>query len=630
MSAIAALWHLDGRPIDPASSAAIETSVGHFGSRPCGSWRSGSVALHCGVLRITPEDAFEKQPLLSADGGLVLVGDARLDDRDGLADALGLPSVGRSSWPDSALLLRSYERWGRGCFAHLLGAFALVLWDTRERTLTLATDPMGERCLFLARSDRRVAVASSPKALLALPGMERRLNEEMLVATALRLPPPRSTFYAGIDLLEAGHAMEIRADRTTARRYWSLEPGATRRLPRPEDYVEAARELLQNAVSARLRSAKPVGAFMSGGLDSTAVAVTASRARSRLPVYTAVPRPGFRAPAGSRLLVDESPFVEAIRAQHPKLDVHYVDTSANSFDRVLERSLDVTDQPIVGVFNQIWWTAILDRAREAGLGVLLEGQYGNVTLSWRGEPSLGRLVAATPASQWLGLIAGRVRRRGIDGTLRNGILPWLLPPWLRREREIIDRAIGRRPSPLIGPRRIDPHEVRRFASRAARFRDGSRQRRLRLMPISGQASRQAWRADTGIEIRDPFADRRIVEFCWSVPLQEYERDGLDRSLARRMLAGELPDEVVFNRRRIVQSADWVERFDSLQDYFRREIDRLASVEAVGRFVDVAAMRHLLSKWPGPEIAPDGGEEFRTSFTRALSFARFIAMIETPG
>src|SRR4051794_11064981 len=130
MSAIFGLVHLDKRPVDVEEVASMAAALAMYERDGGGQWRQGAIGLGQRLLCVTPEDAFEQQPHISADGKLIMVADGRIDNRSELIEKLRI-SLPASQLADGALILHAYERWGRDCVHHLIGAFTIALWDAR-------------------------------------------------------------------------------------------------------------------------------------------------------------------------------------------------------------------------------------------------------------------------------------------------------------------------------------------------------------------------------------------------------------------------------------------------------------------------------------------------------------------
>src|SRR2546425_624531 len=247
----------------------------HRGPDGTGAWREGPVALGHGMLHTTPESLREQQPLVGTRGDLVLAADARIDNRGELCSLLPAPSDAT----DAELILAAYERWGEHCPEHLLGDFAFAIWDGRTERLFCARDHFGVKPLYYHhRPGRLFAFASEIKGLLALADIPRRLNETRVAAYLVPLFEDKEvTFYEEILRLPPAHRLTVNRDGARTERYWALDPGHELRLGSDEAYAEAFRELFTDAVRCRLRSAFPVGAMLSGGLDSSSIVCVARR-----------------------------------------------------------------------------------------------------------------------------------------------------------------------------------------------------------------------------------------------------------------------------------------------------------------------------------------------------------------
>lgn len=170
---------------------------------------------------------------------------------------------------DTECIVHSWEEWGPACVERFRGMFAFAVWDQRQQQLFLARDRVGKKPLYYARVGSTFIFGSEIKALLEYPGLDRSLDCEALsdYVSLLYVPSPKSIFRS-VRKLAPGHTLLVDANAMRERRYWNLsfQPGSI-----PKDPVAGLREHLHDAVSMRLRSDVPLGAFLSGGLDSSAI-----------------------------------------------------------------------------------------------------------------------------------------------------------------------------------------------------------------------------------------------------------------------------------------------------------------------------------------------------------------------
>lgn len=584
--------------------------------------------------RLLPEDSFDRQPLRSADGRFMLVADLRIDNRDELISYLELGSAAGSQLSDSALLFHGCLAWGRGILTRMIGDFAFALWDGRERTLLLARDTAGERPLHYRRDGGLFAFATMAAPLARLPGTAFDVDEEKIARFVADLPPGgRRSFFAGVSILEPGHCALATSGGTAVERYW--EP---RRRPlhfaRPEQYGEALREQLDAAVSRRLRrSGGLAGSQLSSGLDSSSVATSAAltlAARGeRLLAFTSAPREGFDGPVVAGRLADESGIAAATARLHPNIDHHVVRPSGVSLPKLIETSHRFSGQPVGHVGNNVWWQSINRRAGEAGVSVMLTGEAGNFTISaGLGVDTLADLAGAGSWGRWW-REARMLRRQGDFSWLQmlNATFGSRLP------ESLYARLRGRRPKlpPFVaaGWRESMRRQLESSGWDVSPPREAAERRWKMLRTADPGNYRKRSLAEWGIEERDPTNDRRLVEFCFSLPPEALLDGGVRRPALRRALAGRVPDSVLDQRLRGQQMPDWYEqiRGEEVQAFARAE----AESGLAGSMIDLQAVNEVARAWP----TSGWGERpviylYRMHLLRTLAAASFVSSVRRGG
>ncbi|HEV7877059.1 asparagine synthase-related protein, partial [Bradyrhizobium sp.] len=412
MSAIFGFAQRDGKPASAETLGAMDRASADWGPDGTGSWLEGPCALGQRLLHTTPESAFETMPLTSRQGNIVLVAAARLDNRADLFGALGVPQAERATMSDGALILRAYERWGEQTPARLLGDWAFAAWDRQRQRLFVARDQYGVTALYYYASPRLVAFASCHAALLASPGVPRRLNELHVAEIFFGWPGDgTATLWEDVRRLPPAHCVSISASGVAVREYWRLQDAPEIRLGSDGSYLEQFRALYDEAVRCRLRSQRPLGSTLSAGLDSSSVTALAARELRlqgrQLVAFTAAPRDGepHSHQAAGQHLVDEWPLAcEAAAhigvAEHVKVGGE----NASPLD-ALEHTLAIHSEPAPAALGHYWVHSMLTSARQRGIGTLLVGQFGNGTVSWSGG-SLAHLHLAARSwpRLWLELI----------------------------------------------------------------------------------------------------------------------------------------------------------------------------------------------------------------------------------
>jgi len=248
-----------------------------------------------------------------------------------------------------------------------------------------------------------------------------------------------------------------------------------------------------------------------------------------------------------------------------------------------------------------WLTALMAQAQKQGLGAMLTGQGGNATVSWSGRPE-PPLFDYLLKRQW-GVLSGKLRtppkitRRWLWGAVKRQIVRPLLAP----VRQSVQRFTG--PSDawreysaieVAFAHELDlTREMLRNGHDPTFRRKNARELRLLLLEPGGSIGGQIWYeigGAYGLEVRDPTLDPRVMSFCWSIPPSQYVRDGQDRMLIRRAMAGYLPDRVLWNPRKGRQAADLAERILNHRSELDEALTRLEQSTLACRYVDLPKMR----------------------------------------
>ena len=481
--------------------------------------------------------------------GLTIAADARLDDPEQLREALGLkPRDGRIA--DAALILHAYQRWGRACVERLYGDFAFVVWDAPRRRLFCARDALGARPFYYALNAQRFAFATAMEAVLAAPGVGAELDERR-VSTHLASPWRdfrRRTFFREVLRLAPGHTLTVDAGRlrpVRQRRWWRPEGLPTARGGSAEEHGEGLLEELDRAVRVRLGGG-PVGVELSGGLDSSAVAVLAARELRRRGL---APPPAFswHPPPPEPMPPEWAEGYGRIRsvAAQEGLRLFYYTRVLDDFLRQLSEDHCL---PSAGVGY------LPPLAAGEGVRVLLTGLGGDECVSNTGAGHDFRLLLS---GRWPSLLA-HLRRHGLRPSrevpkMLAGLLhPQLMPGsffwrllrdgrlwsesdcWRLRNYWLIDAQFARRVPPPAVPA-VRMLSVRR--RQLHRLRHGHLITRMEAEVARG--------ARCGLEYRHPLLDRRLVEFALSRPPEAFCGPPT-RFLMRCAVSGLLPGEVCWS------------------------------------------------------------------------------------
>jgi asparagine synthase (glutamine-hydrolysing) len=588
----------------------------HRGPDGIGGWNDGPAGLGHLMLHSTPESLHEKLPLVGAGGDLVITADARIDNWDELIKSLDLNSRPSQEITDSELILLAYERWGEDCPKKLDGDFTFVIWDKRRQLMFCARDHFGMKPFYYYASGRVFAFASEIKGLLALPEVPRRVNETRVADFYANIFEDKEvTFYADILRLPPAHCLVVGRDEVRRWTYWSLDPSRKLRLGSDEEYGEAYRQVFTEAVHARLRSALPVGSTLSGGLDSSSIVCVSREAlrprnNGRLQTFSCI----FDDPAA-----DERRYINVI-LNGGDLEPHNVLATGVSPFTDLDKVLWHLDQPYLGMNLYLHWSMAAS-AREHGVRVLLDGVYGDGTVSW----GFGLMSELARKGRWLALNReARELARTAKIRRRDVLMRFAVKPSAEEARRIWRRLRGRKIDPLITNPLINPDLARRVsledrwatvqADRSHLARD-SREEHWRtlttgLMPLAlelGEAVSAAHRVDW----RGPFLDRRLAEFCLSLPGEQKLHKGWTRVVARRALANIMPDEIRWRRDKGGFEANLLTVFRN-QDSERFEQTALKEGDYLGQYLDMAELAATHHRFLDTPNIADAMTLFRTT------------------
>ncbi len=579
------------------------------------------------------------------DAGLLFAANARLENRAELSGILSIAPAALGGFTDAALLHGLFRRFGAAGVAHPVGAFAFAAWDGKNQRLTLGRDCYGWRPLFFHRGDGFVAFSSDLSLLLSLPFVPRALDEDVVANyLAVNLASPSRTFYRDIERVPSRMLVTITHDAVRREHYWSPDFDAPPPFKTEADYIERARELLDEAVARATEDTPRMAIMTSGGLDSSAVAATAARlgrARS-IACFSVVPPRDFALELAPNWYLSERDKIEALASMHPDLDVQFCEEGElhsrerNPINRFLKLSTPTFCPSNVGAF-----APAQDLIAAGRYQACFDGSKGNLGLSWKGNFSLlsllrkGRFVAFSREF----VATSRRTRRGMFNILKGDVIASAAPLRLRRR---LYRLYGRDPYDVSNFSCLNPSVGRELAQSGAWERAAFDPRfnfsgweparfRARYLFDHNQFSRDGNAASVkslGYEIRSPLAYRPLIEFLLRVPEAFYRKDGVPRAFARKVLADRLPPEILGETRFGAQGVTWFRRLDARRAELGEEVERLEASPLASRLLDVPRMKRILDDWPKDAQAAQARQsEVRFAFERGVHVGQFIRWVE---
>ena len=573
-----------------------------------GVWSEGAVALGHRRLAILDLSEAGAQPMLSADGRWALSYNGELYDAPDHRPALEASGHVFRGSSDTEVLVELIARHGvAGALERVEGIFAFAAWDRAERRLHLARDRIGVKPLFYALQDDCLLFGSQLTALLACPGFAPRIDPAA-VSSLIRhgyVPAPGAMF-SGVRKLAPGHVLSWRPGEEPALApYWSLDAVIAAGMAEPfAGSLEEAADILENLLSAAIRrqmlSDVPLGAFLSGGIDSSLVAALMAAGGGRPKTFCA----GFTQDPR----FDESPHAAAI-ARHLGTEHTTIPVGEAQALALVATLPEIFDEPLAdpsGLPTHLLCAA----TRAAGITVALSGDGGDELFAGYDRYALARRFAGRiePLPRPLRRLAASGLRhmplpfvRGLATTLRG---PWGGPDAADRLRKAAAQLPGTGFGLYERLLTLDP-EARALANGVADLPSPmdtpgdlpltARMRRLdtlAYLPDDVLAKVDRASMAVGLEARVPLLDRAVVEFAWTLPERLLAEDGVAKRPLRAILARHLPP-ALFERRKqgfAPPLAAWLR--GPLRAYAG---DLLTAPDAGGGFLDRALVRRRLDE-----------------------------------
>jgi len=563
MSGIAGVYNLDDREIDRDAFDRIMLLMRPWGPDGTAEWLDGSVALGYGAFHTTPEAAAEIQPLSDRARQLHLVFDGRIDNREELRRDLGAKGVEPRDDTDAELVLCAYSLWGESCAVRLLGDFAFAIWDSKNRELYCVRDVVGCRPFYYHHDHSQFVFGSEVAQVLEARSVDTTPNEGVAAEfLAVEVTSRDETLYRGVQRLPPAHYLVVTARGLRRQRYWDIDLDRQVRYKDPQEYTRHFFELFQEAVRCRMRSDGPVGAELSGGVDSSSVVGMAQHLfREGL-----APERGFETFSWvfPGMKCDESAYIDdVVRMWKLRTNKVFPSVDARCFADQVRHSRYVTTDA-VGLYAD----ARKELQHKRGFRVVLTGLGGDDWLSGADNPypDLLRSLRGRDVLSDLRRDVSQLGRVGATRLLLGSVAQASRP--LSRIRDAINRRRDRMPwltkefraRTALGDRCNSMYAGRSFPSNAQRERycflaNG-------WLPLGCEMS--SWSsARHRVDQRHPLYDRRIIEFGFGIPEDCRRRNGEQKFVLRQAMKNLIPGSVFGRSTKADFSHTMWESLDSL-------------------------------------------------------------------
>lgn len=578
-----------------------------------------------GQVFITEENKSEVLPLHNEE--LVLVSDAILDNRIELIQIFNDDGYKiNNTITDSELILMAYKKWGEDCPKNLLGDFNFVIWDEKKQELFCVRDHMGSRSFYYTFNNGIFAFGTLSNLIFPKvynEGLnERWLTDFFALAGPMHNSEGVETIYDGIYQVEAATTMIIKKDGIITNKYWNpLKDLKPLNLKNHEEYKKKFLEIFKEAVNCRLRTCGDVGIMVSGGLDSGSIAAIATKTLKDqgkvLKGYSFVPLNSYKDKIVGGRIADESDFVEILKDYCGNLQVEYCRNEGINSLTNIDEFISIFEQPIKTIENSYWVTGMAKKCSEENVKVMLVGQNGNVSISFGDffthiQTLLheGNIVEVIKEVNSANKRYGKPKKQ-IYSTIFANSIPYSIKKFRHRKEYNVENRIEDSVVRLDLAKKYNVEkrfEENDYNPIIAKTKTLKQIRKnildaATLSHIAIMETKDSLRY--GIIKRDPTKDKRIMEFCLSIPSGEYVHEGEERYLIRSAMEGYLPEEIRTNwRKRGRQSADWVDRLKPDWNNIFKAIKEALNDKDVQRYVDVPKVERLMDKYKNLQYLDD--------------------------
>jgi len=582
-------WNIDGQPVDPCYLNKVKEMLTPYSPDLEGTYIKDGAGVLFRAFHTTEESRKETQPFVTPSGA-VLCWDGRLDNRQELIREL--PAVVTIGATDLAVVAVAYEAWGTKCFPKLIGDWALSVWDSKNKSLILAKDPIGTRHLYYSFDSARVTWSTILDPLVLLSGKTFTVAEEYIAGWMSFFPATHLTPYVGIHSVPPSCFVRLTSTGRSIHKYWDFDAAKRIRYRTDSEYEEHFRQVFGEAVRRRLRSDNPVLAELSGGMDSSSIVCMADTIIARGVAET--PRlDTISYYDDSEPNWNERPYFAKVEEKRRRTGCHIDVRSQGSFHWEFDTLRFAVIPASCGRPN---------KATER-FATCLASQGNRVVLSGIGGDEVTGGVP-TPAPELENLLA-----RGQFGTLAHQLKVWALnkrKPWFHlffdAAREFFPPAVVGLPKHKRAALWLRPAFVKRnraalqgYEKRLKLFGPlpSFQENLVALEALRRQLGCDALPSEPPFEKRYPYLDRSLLEFLYAIPREQLVRPGQRRSLMRRALDGVVPDGVLNRKRKAFVargimaaiSIDWDVLFES----------SLHMVSSSLGIVDSQAFREALQK-----------------------------------
>jgi asparagine synthase (glutamine-hydrolysing) len=565
VSGICGLYRFEGRPVTHKEIHHMNNAMKLLGPDGSDVWRVNSVGLAYQAFHLTYESIHEILPYYDQRSNITITADCRLDNRETLCKHFNLKD--EPSLSDSFLILMAYQKWSKDCPKHLLGEFAVVLWDATLQELICFVDHTGCRTFYYYHDTNLFAFATDVHALHTLNDINRKPNLKRIAAdgnTGYLLNQPHITSYESILKVPARTLLTIKNKQLQRHVYWQPDIYARINFNSEDEYVHAFQDLFRTVIRDKLRSHYPVMTLHSGGLDSSSItAMTASILRcegKHLTSLSAMLPQGYQGQT-----TDESYYINLLK--NPNLTIQSVtDLWRGPFDGLNDERycMDWGNKSSRYYLYKAFATA----ASSHGARIIFDGCFGEKGPSFHGNGYFAELLVNLHWKTFFNEILlhnKSYNKPFIKAAIKEGLFP-LLPALLQAKLNLRSSIGFSKELSFIKQSFIDTHVCEKTFEKERLHLNTQypNHRHHQYQSINYLPAHNSFMHDDKerpIHFCYPFKDKRMLEFCLAIPGNLKVKHGYKRYSIRAGMRGLMPDELRFRTTKEPFSPDYHDRFN---------------------------------------------------------------------
>lgn len=562
---------------------------------------NNEVALGCGIQYFTPEARMEILPVVNEEDEIYFTADVVLDNREELLKCLGISSDDKSI-SDGKILYEMFHKYKENCLNDILGAYSFVYIEQKKKEIYLVADSTGTRSLHYLKKGNEVYFSTLIEPIVQATGPkelnERWITEFLALDNMAMAVAYDETPYRDIYRVPAAHYIKMASDKIETVCYWNPSVRDLK-YKSDEEYKVKFKETFRDSVKCLIRNDN-MTMLLSGGLDSTSVACFAAKETSEtgrtLTSFTSVPEKEFKSNLSDYYVTDESGAVlktqEFLAKKGYRIDCKFMDLAGrNSWDDRIDE-LKVMEIPYKSMQNMLWIKEGMKKSYQMGARMMLTGGYGNVTIS-NSFPNVYQYELIRNF-HWVTFVKDCI---GYSKKYKAGrkksikIICQILHDCLKpKEKMDIVAVTGKS---FVKKELLEKHHFEeRFSQDYQKYEQarysGSKAKELikneKIFYQIGESQTKHSLA-TGVLLRDPTMNKRLIELCMSYPISCYSQKGVTRRMVREYLADELPEHVINPIHYGLQSADTAQRLQKDGDRIFNELEEIFRKPEASNYID---------------------------------------------